>query len=141
MVVGSFQLHPVLLLLPADYQFAQSQVALVPQFSDVLLGFLVGLELVVVANDIFLFLGLLLNGGEGVLVGHDSSGGEGQLHGLVFLLPAPQVLFLFVEGHDVVHILFGGHAGVHELEHIDVVAGDGFLGVMGAVRGLEGGAG
>ena len=106
-----------------------------------LLGFLVGLELVVVANDIFLFLGLLLNGGEGVLVGHDSSGGEGQLHGLVFLLPAPQVLFLFVEGHDVVHILFGGHAGVHELEHIDVVAGDGFLGVMGAVRGLEGGAG
>ena len=113
MVVGSFQLHPVLLLLPADYQLAQSQVALVPQFSDVLLGFLVGLELVVVANDIFLFLGLLLNGGEGVLVGHDSSGGEGQLHGLVFLLPAPQVLFLFVEGHDVVHVLFGGHAGVH----------------------------
>ena len=94
-----------------------------------------------VADGIFFFIGLLLHRGEGVLVGHDSFGGEGQLHGLVLLLSAPQILLLFVEGHYVVHVLFGGHTGIHELEHVDVVAGDGFLGVSGAVRGLEGGTG
>ena len=99
MVVCSFQLHLVLFLLTADYQFSQSQIALISQFSDVLLGFLVGFELVVVADYIFVFILFLLNGGEGVFVGHYSFGGEGQLHGLVLLLPAPQILFLFVESH------------------------------------------
>ena len=51
------------------------------------------------------------------------AGGEGEVHGLVVVLPRPEALLLLVQLDDAGHVLVGAKPRVHQLERVHVLLG------------------